>query len=218
MITTYNPEHLGDVLMIILAPNANQQVVTTNENVTRVSDLSSDKATGYNIFGIGEKLQIKHKSGQLTLTQEQIDVINQELKQAGFSDELTVEPTKLVIGYVETVATHPDSDHLHVTETRVANDKTLQIVSGSPNIKENIKVAVAQPGTMMPSGALIWDGELRGVPSAGMIVSGRELHLPGAPDKPGALILPDDFGEVGDSFNFEKAANLYRDNLVDINY
>jgi len=54
MITTYNPEHLGDVLMIILAPNANQQVVTTNKNVTRVSDLSSDKTTGYNIFGIGE--------------------------------------------------------------------------------------------------------------------------------------------------------------------
>jgi len=44
------------------------------------------------------------------------------------------------------------------------------------------------------------------------------LHLPGAPDKPGALILPDDFGEVGDSFNFEKAVNLYRDNLVDLNY
>lgn len=218
MITTYNPEHLGDVLMIIFAPNANQQIVTTDKNVTRVSDLSSDKTTGYNIFGIGEKLQIRHKSGQLTLTQKQIDIVNQELKQAGFADELTVEPTKLVIGYVETVTTHPDSDHLHVTETRVANDKTLQIVSGSPNIKENVKVAVAQPGTMMPSGALIWDGELRGVPSAGMIVSGRELRLPGAPDKPGALILPDDFGNVGDSFNFEKAANLYRDNLVDLNY
>lgn len=55
-------------------------------------------------------------------------------------------------------------------------------------MKTGIKVVVAQPGTMMPSGALIWDGSLRGVPSSGMIVSGRELHLPGAPEKPGALV------------------------------
>ena len=74
---------------------------------------------------------------------------------------------------------------------------------------ENIKVVVAQPGTMMPSGEIIWDGALRGIDSAGMIVSGRELRLPGAPDKPGALILPETFGEVGEPFDFEKGAQLF---------
>ena len=56
-------------------------------------------------------------------------------------------------------------------------------------MREGIKVVVAQPGTMMPSGALIWDGALRGVQSSGMIVSGRELRYQAdAPDKPGTGI------------------------------
>ena len=61
-------------------------------------------------------------------------------------------------------------------------------------------------------------GALRGVPSSGMIVSGRELQIPGAPDKPGALVLPEDFGHIGEPFDLTKAQTLYSDSLVDIDY
>jgi tRNA-binding protein len=62
---------------------------------------------------------------------------------------------------------------------------------------------------MMPSGLIIWPGALRGVESNGMVVSGRELQLTNAPQVPGALILPDDFQEVGEAFDFEKAQGLF---------
>lgn len=116
------------------------------------------------------------------------------------------------------MTTHPDSDHLHVTQANVGEAAQLQIVSGSPNMKEGIRVVVAKPGSMMPSGEIIWDGALRGVPSAGMIVSGQELQLPGAPDKPGALVLPADFGQIGQAFDFAAAQSLYADGLIDTNY
>lgn len=45
----------------------------------------------------------------------------------------------------------------------------------------------------MPSGAIIWDGELRGVASHGMICSTRELNLTEIEDKPGIWVLPQDF-------------------------
>ena len=144
--------------------------------------------------------------------------MNNAIREAGFNDVLVAEASKLVIGRVKSIKSHPDSDHLSVTSTAVSDEKVLQIVSGSPNMREGIKVVVAQPGTMMPSGALIWDGAIRGVPSSGMIVSGRELQLVGAPDKPGALILPENFGEIGEPFDFDKAKSLYKDGLVDTEY
>lgn len=218
MITSYNFQGMGDVLVVILAPNAVEQAVTTNGQVTRIQDANTQVATGFNIAGVGAQLGLTATQGQVVLNADQVAQINERIAQAGFEERLTVSPSKLVIGRVDAMTVHPDSDHLHVTTTSVGAGQTLQIVSGSPNMREGIKVVVAQPGTMMPSGALIWDGALRGVASSGMIVSGRELQLPAAPDKPGALVLPEDFGEIGTPFDFAKAQNLYTDHLVATDY
>ncbi|CAM3009332.1 YtpR family tRNA-binding protein [Leuconostoc gasicomitatum] len=218
MITTYNLKSCGDILVIVLAPNADKQQVTTNGQVTRIQDRDTKKTTGFNIVGLGKQLNITLQNGRIFLNKYQITIVNNVIREAGFNDVLVAEASKLVIGRVKSITAHPDSDHLSVTSTAVSDEKVLQIVSGSPNMREGIKVVVAQPGTMMPSGALIWDGALRGVPSSGMIVSGRELQLDGAPDKPGALILPESFGEIGEPFNFDKAKSLYKDGLVDTEY
>ena len=218
MITTYNLKACGDILVIVLAPNADKQQVTTNGQVTRIQDRDTKKTTGFNIVGLGKQLNITLQNGRIFLNKDQITIVNNVIREAGFNDVLVAEASKLVIGRVKSITAHPDSDHLSVTSTAVSDEKVLQIVSGSPNMREGIKVVVAQPGTMMPSGALIWDGALRGVPSSGMIVSGRELQLDGAPDKPGALILPENFGEIGEPFNFDKAKSLYKDGLVDTEY
>ncbi|MBZ5954440.1 YtpR family tRNA-binding protein [Leuconostoc gasicomitatum] len=218
MITTYNLKACGDILVIVLAPNADKQQVTTNGQVTRIQDRDTKKTTGFNIVGLGKQLNITLQNGRIFLNEDQITIVNNVIREAGFNDVLVAEASKLVIGRVKSITAHPDSDHLSVTSTAVSDEKVLQIVSGSPNMREEIKVVVAQPGTMMPSGALIWDGALRGVPSSGMIVSGRELQLDGAPDKPGALILPESFGEIGEPFNFDKAKSLYKDGLVDTEY
>jgi len=218
MITTYNLKACGDILVIVLAPNADKQQVTTNGQVTRIQDRDTKKTTGFNIVGLGKQLNITLQNGRIFLNKDQITIVNNVIREAGFNDVLVAEASKLVIGRVKSITAHPDSDHLSVTSTAVSDEKVLQIVSGSPNMREGIKVVVAQPGTMMPSGALIWDGALRGVPSSGMIVSGRELQLDGAPDKPGALILPENFGEIGEPFDFDKAKSLYKDGLVDTEY
>lgn len=209
MITSYNYPAMGDALIIVLAPNVTNPKINQFDNVVAITDSNTNQIIGINVFGMGQQLGIQEDRGQIFLDEKQINQLNQLFKGVGLETELTVSPSKLVVGYVELMQAHPDSDHLHITQTRVTEDETLQIVSGSPNMAENIKVVVAQPGTMMPSGEIIWDGALRGIDSAGMIVSGRELRLPGAPDKPGALILPETFGEVGEPFDFEKGAQLF---------
>ncbi len=77
--------------------------------------------------------------------------------------------------------------------------ETLQIVCGAPNVESDQKVVVAKVGAVMPSGMIIKDAELRGVPSSGMICSSKELDLPDAPAEKGILVLPEG-AEVGSAF------------------
>ncbi|CAK1231923.1 YtpR family tRNA-binding protein [Fructobacillus fructosus] len=219
MISVFNPAATGDVLMLTFAPSTGHQEVDTKGNVTVVKKPENGDVVAINLANLAQELGLStNKSGQVFLTEKQVDLINQELAKVGIDFKINTDPSKLVIGVVEEMTEHPDSDHLHVTKVDVGENDRLQIVSGSPNMATGIKVVVAQPGAMMPSGEIIWPGALRGVPSAGMIVSGRELQLAGAPDKPGALVLPDDFGSIGEVFDFDQAKDLYKDGRIDTNY
>ena len=191
-----------NTLFIMLVESKNFNATFEKKgDVTRIFE--ADKTIGYNFANFAEL-----PNGPVFLNQTQIDELNQKITNAGFVDLLEVDKeVKFVIGKVIEIKPHPNSDHLNlVTVDLKTNQK--QLVSGSPNMKTDIKVVVVQPGAIMPSGQVIFGGSLRGVESNGMIASARELRLNNAPDQPGALILPDDFGEVGDPFDFEKGNQL----------
>lgn len=211
MITSYTPKTTGDVLIAILAPDVdkNLQDVEVKNNIVRIFNNETNETIGLNIWNVSQLLPNLQAGGQVYLSEEDVAILNAELTKEGIDLCLSANPSQLRVGYIEKMEEHPDSDHLHITQVIVDNNEKLQIVCGSPNISENIKVVVAKPGTMMPSGSLIWPGALRGVESNGMIASGRELFIPGAPNKPGALILDDDFAEVGDIFDFDKAQHIF---------
>lgn len=212
LISSYNPKELGDVLICILRPDVETQAVETKGAITRIYDQQTNETLGYNFKQVSDYLKELHEAGQLILTVEQVDLLNTQLTSVGFDGELVADTqNKFIVGYVETAEQHPDSDHLLVTQTLVDRDEKVQIVSGSPNMQAHIRVVVAKVGAMMPDGLIIWPGSLRGVESNGMICSARELHLPNAPQKKGALILPenDDF-KVGLPFDFSKGAKLFQ--------
>ncbi|MGX6429489.1 YtpR family tRNA-binding protein [Levilactobacillus yonginensis] len=209
LIASYNPQELGDALIVIVAQDTPKQAHTVRENIARIYDPETEKTLGYNFLAVSSILPDITGAGQVHLTEDDVAALNTALEDAGFAGELEAETSsRFVVGYVKTATPHPDSDHLLVTETVVDNDQSVQIVSGSPNMQADIKVVVAKVGAMMPSGLIIWPGELRGVKSDGMICSGRELGLANAPQRPGALILPDDY-EVGDAFDFERGQSIF---------
>ncbi|APS41874.1 Phenylalanyl-tRNA synthetase domain protein [Weissella jogaejeotgali] len=206
LIASYNPAGMGDNLIVLTNNQTESFHINHQGNVIQFITDNSE-LIGYNFINISETLDLSNVSGQVFLSKEQVAELNKLIEKSGFSEKLVVdEDPKFVVGYVETAEPHPDSDHLQVTTTVIDNDQRVQIVSGSPNMQQGIKVVVAKVGAMMPSGLIIWPGELRGVASNGMISSGRELHLPNAPQVPGALILPDDFAPVGTPFDVNSAA------------
>ena len=190
MIFTYNKEHVGDVLMVIVADGQGVKLAAERKgNVARIYRLDNGETVAWNIFQVSNLFNITER-GQVFLTDEEISILNQELSQAGFEPELVndLDP-KFVVGEIMEMVAHPDSDHLNICQVKVAADKVVQIVAGAPNAKVGLKTIVALPGAMMPKGNVIFPGELRGEKSFGMMCSPRELQLPNAPQKRGIIEL-----------------------------
>lgn len=77
---------------------------------------------------------------------------------------------------VTDVAKHPDADKLTVC-TVDTGAETIQVVCGAPNVKAGMLTAIAKPGVRLPDGTKIKKSKVRGVASAGMLCSARELGL-----------------------------------------
>ena len=74
--------------------------------------------------------------GQVFLTDEQVERLNQELRAEGFTEEIAndKEP-KFVVGEIVEMVAHPDSDNLNICQVAVSSDKAVQIVAGAPNAR-----------------------------------------------------------------------------------
>src|SRR5438309_9522482 len=81
------------------------------------------------------------------------------------------------------------SDHLTVCQVDDGRG-THQVVCGAQNFQAGDVVPLARPGAVLPGGQRIGRAKLRGVESAGMLCSARELGL--SEDHEGLLILPRD--------------------------
>ena len=86
------------------------------------------------------------------------------------------EIKNVVVGRVEAIERHPDSDHLWVCQVNVG-DETVQIVTGAQNVHAGDLVPVAKHKSLLPGGKKIEKGKLRGVESLGMLCSLGELGL-----------------------------------------
>lgn len=203
VIFAYNKQNVGDTLMVIVKNDENEENSMERKGDVARIQTTDGTTVAWNFFNASNYLTIQG-NGQVELLEKDIETLNEQLKLAGFEERLVADLSpKFVVGYVKTCIPHPDSDHLHITETEIDGGKTLQIVCGAPNIEAGQKVVVAKPGAMMPDGQIIWPGNLRGVDSFGMICSAKELHLPNAPEKRGILVLAED-AKIGEKFEVGK--------------
>ncbi len=98
-------------------------------------------------------------------------------------EKLDADLDQIVIGQILSVTKHPDADKLVICQVNIGT-KTVQIVTGAPNVKEGDKVPVVldggrvaggHDGKKTPGGIRIKKGKLRGVESDGMLCSIEEL-------------------------------------------
>ena len=100
----------------------------------------------------------------------------------------------VVVGRVVDVRPHPNADRLRLADVDTGGG-TATVVCGAPNVAAGQKIAFAHVGATLTSGKTGEPMELtaaviRGVESAGMVCSERELGL--SDEHEGILVLPDD--------------------------
>lgn len=192
IISSYNKAGIGDVLLIMTKNStAKDQDFERKGNIARIFNKITKETVGYNFFAISDSIQIAG-NGSILLTNQQVNNLNTLLVKEGFIDQLKKdESPKFVVGAVKECIPHPNSDHLSITQIEIDNQEVIQIVCGASNIAAGQKVVVAKVGAMMPDGTAIWDGELRGEPSYGMVCSAKELGIIEVSTGKGILVLPD---------------------------
>ncbi|MDR3089999.1 MAG: phenylalanine--tRNA ligase subunit beta [Desulfobulbaceae bacterium] len=112
-------------------------------------------------------------------------------------------------GRIISAEKHPDADKLQVCQVKIGDERHT-IVCGAPNARAGLAVVVALPGATLPGDVKIKKAKVRGVESAGMICSERELGL--SHDHSGIMELPDD---LTDGQVFIDAMGL-RDTMVEV--
>lgn len=204
MLFTYNPQGVGDVLMVLVADDQGQAVEVTKKGaIARVSRADNQEVVAWNFFQVSERLKLEG-SGQMDLSEANLAVLNDWLEAEGFTERVAnFASPRFVVGEIVEMNAHPDSDHLNICQVAIGQEVPVQIVAGAPNARVGLKTIVALPGSMMPKGNLIFPGQLRGVDSFGMMCSPRELALPNAPQKRGIIELPE-ATTVGQAFDPEK--------------
>ena len=97
-----------------------------------------------------------------------------------------------VVGDVLAARRHPDADRLVVCTVDVGGGARFDVVCGAPNARAGMKGVFARAGSRMPgSGDTLKRTTIRGVESAGMLCSERELGLSDAHE--GIIDLNGDF-------------------------
>ena len=101
------------------------------------------------------------------------------------------------IVHVITAVQHPNADRLRALQVDTG-DGVVSVVCGAPNARAGMKAVFAPPGSVIPaSGIVLKVGDIRGVQSAGMLLSIREMAL--GEDHDGIVDLPAD-APIGTSY------------------
>ncbi|MGH7043092.1 MAG: phenylalanine--tRNA ligase subunit beta, partial [Acetobacteraceae bacterium] len=94
------------------------------------------------------------------------------------------------IAHVLEAVPHPNADRLRACRVDTGTG-VVSVVCGAPNARTGMKAVFAPPGSVIPgTGITLKTGEIRGVTSAGMLLSARELGL--GEDHSGIIELADD--------------------------
>jgi len=117
---------------------------------------------------INQYLKKPLKTQEMAEVLEKSEVEVEEIIYAAQLDE------KIITASVKEVSKHPNADKLKlVTVSTDAGE--IEVVCGAPNVRPGLVVALAQVGSVLPSGDVIEEATIRGEKSHGMLCSALEL-------------------------------------------
>ncbi|MEW6453003.1 MAG: phenylalanine--tRNA ligase subunit beta [Pseudomonadota bacterium] len=149
-------------------------------------------------------------------TTASLSEIADKLTMIGLEVENIVDHGKVlapyVIAKVISAEQHPNADRLRVCMVDIGDGKQTQVVCGAPNARGGMTAVFGPPGAYVPGKDITLSiGNIRGVESRGMMISGAEIGV--SDDHDGIIELPAD-APVGKSYAEYAGLN---DPMIEIN-
>lgn len=184
----YNKTTLKDTMLISISMNK-PNITKDHKNEFTVL-YKDDQLIGINIFNLSKYINLKE--GMILPDKKILDLILQITK----IDLTKYLDKNFVIGQI--IKLEPiQNTHLNYCDVDI-KDKTLKIVCGAQNAKNNLRVVVAMVNTFMPDGKPIIKNSIQGKESFGMLCSAKELNI-GDDNKKGIIELNDSY-KIGELF------------------
>ncbi|BDR58513.1 YtpR family tRNA-binding protein [Xylocopilactobacillus apicola] len=202
IIASINKAAFGDSIWLNFSkePCSNYKINRVNDIVLIQND--QNELIGLNLFNWSQKLGITKDQGFIQIDSNQVDVIAGSIPE--FRDFLVQELGRpyFVVGEVKKIEDHPKLQKLKLIQVEIGQEKLIQLVSGSINLKVGLKTVVAQVGAIMPNGKIVTSAKIGGLDSPGALCNRADLKL-SSPEIKGAIEITDsgilpgtDFAEI----------------------
>jgi len=127
-------------------------------------------------------------------TDAPLDTLTDTLSLIGLEVEGVTDPSAALAAFrtarIIEAKKHPNADRLRACRVDIGSGEEVSVVCGAPNARTGLAVVFAPPGAFIPgTGITLKTGEIRGVVSAGMLLSSREMAL--GDDHDGIVELPE---------------------------
>ncbi|MGL5630521.1 MAG: YtpR family tRNA-binding protein [Mycoplasmoidaceae bacterium] len=183
----YYKEIMNDTMSIIIR-NDKPTRFEGNKDYSKI--YKDNVLIGINIFNVSD--HIKLENGYLRATREILNLV----KNITNEDISSFNEPKFIIASIEKCTPIANT---HLNHCKVFNGRNnIDVICGADNVKENIKVVLANVGAALPSGKIINETKIMDINSKGMLCSNNELFNSKEFEK-GILIL-DDNAIIGTEF------------------
>ncbi|HKX73923.1 MAG TPA: phenylalanine--tRNA ligase subunit beta [Acidimicrobiia bacterium] len=139
------------------------------------------------------RVSLRWLADYIDLPTDEVAEIRHALASLGHEVEsvshLEADWKDVFVAQVDHIRPHPGADRIRLCTVNTGKDR-VEVVCGAWNFEEGAKVAFAPPGAVLAGGMEIGRREIRGIDSAGMICSEKELGL--SDDHTGILVLDPD--------------------------
>ena len=93
-------------------------------------------------------------------------------------ENTSLDLDKFIVAKIIKTEKHPNADRLKVCDVDIGEKRTIKVVCGAQNAKENLLTIYAPPGAVVPKNKMkLVVTDIRGVTSHGMLCSESELNL-----------------------------------------
>ena len=173
----YNHQALGDVLIVVINPEARVDHKKELGNVVALYD-ERDVLTGINIFNIDEVMKIKANGVIMVPSEKMLMIINNIITKEGLEPLPVLSYSGYKVAEVTLTEEHPLDEKAQIL-TLMCGEEKLETVSSFPNIKAGSKVVVATDGTILYDGTIFHKAVIRNINNDVLVVSAPELRIEG---------------------------------------